>query len=310
MSRLLLALALLPFFPLSPVALAQAPVAIVGNVVAQPERDAVTLEWEISGDSSDVAYYVIAYAHASFASLGRSAAEGTEETYDNSTSFTLRDLLNRGFMDGQQMYLAVAAVNTRGIEGPLSPEVSFTVRGPLGLLTGQADQPIPPSDTVPPPPPLPPVVEQPSPLPLPPVVPRADTVPPEDPTGLMLAKSLSRDQRSYIVKMSWQPSANTTGDLQNYNLYESGDRGANFLGPVTVAATILSATLTDVPPGTLTVKVTAKDRSGNESKGVVKTILLPDTGPGLAFILSLLGAGLGTPVVEWRRKQLATGGKR
>lgn len=120
-----------------------------------------------------------------------------------------------------------------------------------------------------------------------------DRTPPEPPRNLALTKTLERNGL-YRVEASWNESLNTEGDLQSYNVYESADRGKKFVGPTALRATVTSTTIANVPPGTLTVKITAMDQSGNESEGTEETILLPETGPALTLLLSVAGASLWT----------------
>ena len=136
------------------------------------------------------------------------------------------------------------------------------------------------------------------PIPKPPTVePEQDTTAPEDPTNLTLKKILQADGL-YTVTATWKESADSDDDLKNYNLYESKNRGRKFIGPTALAALATSVKLTDVPPGTLTVKLTAYDETGNESEGIEEEIVLPETG-GAALLLSLAGAG----VYATRRKK-------
>lgn len=120
-----------------------------------------------------------------------------------------------------------------------------------------------------------------------------DRTPPEPPRDLILKKAL-QENGLYRVEASWRESLNTAQDLQSYNVYESGELGKTFVGPTALRATVLSTTIADVPPGTLTMKITAMDRNGNESGGVQETIILPETGPALTLLLSIAGAGLWT----------------
>ena len=129
-------------------------------------------------------------------------------------------------------------------------------------------------------------------------LPAIDITPPEDVSNLTLTKSLQSDG-NYIVHASWSESLNTANDLASYNLYESDDFGRNFVGPIALIATITSTTIANVPPGTLTVKLSTMDDDGNESVGIQEMIVLPETGPALLLILSAAGAG----VVSMRRKR-------
>ncbi len=122
--------------------------------------------------------------------------------------------------------------------------------------------------------------------------PPPDTTQPEPARNLVLRKVL-QENGLYTVHASWVESLNTEGDLLSYNLYESGDRGKTFVGPTALQATVTSTTISDVSPGTLTLKVTALDEVPNESAGIEETIILPETGAAALLGISLGGASIG-----------------
>ena len=96
--------------------------------------------------------------------------------------------------------------------------------------------------------------------------------------------------------LNWTASEDSEGDLAEYLVYQSLD-GASFGDAVTIAKSLTSYQANGLTPGeTYTFKVTAVDENGNESDGVMTTITLPETGPGLLLMggFSLLGAGVAT----------------
>lgn len=135
------------------------------------------------------------------------------------------------------------------------------------------------------------------------VPPPPDTTPPEPPRNLVLRKVL-QENGLYTVHASWVESLNTEGDLLSYNLYESGDRGKTYAIPTALQATVTSTTISDVPPGTLTLKVTALDEVPNESAGIEETIILPETGPALLLGMSALGAAWMSTRKKGKRKSI------
>ncbi len=148
-------------------------------------------------------------------------------------------------------------------------------------------------------------IPEPTPIPVPtptPTIPEPDITPPEDATKLALQRILQSDG-NYTVKASWQGSLDTAKDLASYNLYESPDRGYTFVGPTVLLGTVMSSTIANIPPGTFTLKVTALDKTGNESKGIMETIILPETGAA-TLLLSSLGAAA-VSVRRIRRKARA-----
>lgn len=126
-------------------------------------------------------------------------------------------------------------------------------------------------------------------------VPPPDVTPPEDAQNLMLRKILQPDG-NYTVKATWEESLNTAEDLASYKLYESDDEGTSFAGPTVLLGTVVSSTIANIPPGTFTLKVTAADKTGNESHGIMETIILPETGAA-----TLLLASLGAAAISARR---------
>lgn len=127
-----------------------------------------------------------------------------------------------------------------------------------------------------------------APVPLPAPEPIPDTTPPEDAQNLVLRKIL-QPNGNYTVKATWGKSIDTAKDLASYNLYESDDEGKSFAGPTVILGTIVSSTIANIPPGTFTLKLTASDTTGNESRGIMETIILPETGAA-TLLLSSLGA--------------------
>ncbi|HLD07818.1 MAG TPA: hypothetical protein VJB60_02020 [Candidatus Peribacterales bacterium] len=141
-------------------------------------------------------------------------------------------------------------------------------------------------------------VSSPAPEPLP------DTIPPEDASNLTLKRTLQTDG-NYTVEATWKASRNTANDLASYKLYESIDRGRNFVGPTVVLGTVLSTKISNLAPGTFTLKITAADHTGNESQGIMETIILPQTGAA-----TLLLSSLGAAVVSARRIRRGARGRR
>jgi len=134
-----------------------------------------------------------------------------------------------------------------------------------------------------------------------PVLDLADLIAPEDITNL-----LANITNESTVLLSWDPSIDSEGDLVEYFVYQSVDGGLSF----GEAMEYLASEMGDQPqlsvdgltPGqTYTFKVSAVDANGNKSDGVMTTVTLPESGPGMMAMgmFSLLGAG----VVSRRRKQ-------
>ncbi|MFA6023911.1 MAG: fibronectin type III domain-containing protein [Candidatus Gracilibacteria bacterium] len=117
----------------------------------------------------------------------------------------------------------------------------------------------------------------------------ADLIAPEDITNF-----LSEATDESTVLLTWTASADTAGDLAEYLLYQSMDNGMSFGDALELASSAVEYEVDDLTPGkTYTFKVTAVDENGNESEGMLTTVTLPESGPGLLVLgaLSLLGAG-------------------
>ncbi len=115
----------------------------------------------------------------------------------------------------------------------------------------------------------------------------SDTVSPEDATNLM-AKLV----QSMVVGLTWKGSADTAGDLAQYVLYTKKD-GEEYGDGVILQPNSTSFNVENLQQGMkYFFKLTAKDKSGNESEGVTTSFVLPGTGPELGLLaLGSLGAG-------------------
>lgn len=111
----------------------------------------------------------------------------------------------------------------------------------------------------------------------------ADVIAPEDITNLLA----SIEGEDGLV-LNWTASLNTAGDLAKYLVYMSTDGGSTWAEAVEVASSLTTKNFGLLETGkTYTFKVTAVDENGNESSGVLTTIELPETGPGMVAMLGL-----------------------
>jgi hypothetical protein len=356
-----------------PSALTEETVGVTG-ITLQAAPNAVAVSWTAVSNSIIVDHYAVSYAKESILqNNGRFLDQ--ESTIDAETSLILLDAQNRGFTNGETMYVTVTAVDRSGAATPIveeksiliqAPGSSVTLRGleqavsenlttvtltfstaillpaenpanhfaiteeettnPIGILAAVASGnqvilttlPMTPrshyavsfSDAL--------TASDGSPLdqtrrmgsfvargdgtvpsssssvssPLPIIeAPPVDTTAPEPPRMLVLRKVVQKNGL-YTVHASWEESVNSEGDLAGYKLYESADRGATFAPATALQATITSTSIADVPPGTLTIKLTSVDEVPNESQGIQETIILPETGPALLLGMSAAGAVL------------------
>jgi len=110
---------------------------------------------------------------------------------------------------------------------------------------------------------------------------------PEDASQLSASKA-----GADMVKLIWKASPNTAGTLAHYMLYQGND-GTNYGTGAAIDPTATSTQVGNLIPGIkYFFKLTAKDAAGNESKGIVTSFTLPQTGPELGLLL-LGSLGLG-----------------
>ncbi len=124
-----------------------------------------------------------------------------------------------------------------------------------------------------------------------------DIVAPEDVTEFM-ASILS----STSLRLTWDASVDSAGDLAEYLVYMSSDGGKTFGAALEVASTVTSYDFTKLTAGsTYTFKVSAVDSNGNESDGVMTNITLPESGPELLVLVPM--SMLGAAIVRRRQKK-------
>lgn len=108
----------------------------------------------------------------------------------------------------------------------------------------------------------------------------SDKTAPEDVTNL-LAQMLKK----LVVTLSWKGSANTLGDLASYVLYMSTD-GVSYDKGLLVSPDAKTFEITNIMPKIkYWFKLAARDKTGNESQGIVTTFTLPATGPEIGLVL-------------------------
>ena len=94
------------------------------------------------------------------------------------------------------------------------------------------------------------------------------------------------------MELRWEASKNSAGDLADQLLYQNEGKAIKTLETGTSLGTSTTTIeIEELKSGTWhSFKVSAKDMTGNESKGAVTAIYLPQTGPGLAagFMTSLV----------------------
>lgn len=119
-----------------------------------------------------------------------------------------------------------------------------------------------------------------------------DIVPPSD-----VAKFLANvvlDGEKYMVTLSWEIPSVNVGDVVDQIVYMSTDKGGNYLKQATLDAEATKYEMANLEAGEYWFKLTQRDAEGNESDGVLKKVVLSETGPGVVglILFSLAGGRL------------------
>lgn len=123
-----------------------------------------------------------------------------------------------------------------------------------------------------------------------------DVKPPED-----VANFAGTVLKNMAAKLSWKGSKNSAGDLVEYIIYRSTD-GKKYGQLTSLSKENTAYQLDALEPGNHYYKITAKDTSGNESKGKTVRIHLAETGPEIGFLIAG-SMGLGQIFGLRRRKK-------
>lgn len=119
-----------------------------------------------------------------------------------------------------------------------------------------------------------------------------DLISPEDVSKLI---ARIKDAEKNIVELRWQASKNSANDLVDQLLYQGEGKNASEFGAgMSLGAEAAAAEVQDLQRGKwYTFKVATKDGTGNESRGAIRSIFLPETGPGM------VAAGLTALLMGW-----------
>lgn len=121
-----------------------------------------------------------------------------------------------------------------------------------------------------------------------------DETPPEDITNLV--DSIRAQIDKWIVTLSWTPSINSAGDLDDQILYRSLNRGTTWAGSSHLGKDTRQVEIPENPNTTVAYKITTMDIAGNESAGIIRIVnlpALPQTGGGVLLLgMSTLAGAL------------------
>ena len=105
------------------------------------------------------------------------------------------------------------------------------------------------------------------------------------------------------MSLSWTPSINSAGDLDDQILYRSLNRGTTWAGSSHLGKDTRQVEIPENPNTTVAYKITTMDIAGNESAGIIRIVnlpALPQTGGGVLLLgMSTLAGAL----FQLRRKQ-------
>ncbi len=130
-----------------------------------------------------------------------------------------------------------------------------------------------------------------------------DTTPPEDVSNLM-ASYVAR-LSDYLVTLTWTPSADTAGDLNDQLYYRSTNGGTLWSDAESLGKTATKKEVSEQPETEITYRITTEDVAGNESVGLIRMVslpALPATG-GPAALIAMGFALAGTSLRYMRKKK-------
>ncbi|MBI5414672.1 fibronectin type III domain-containing protein [Candidatus Peregrinibacteria bacterium] len=125
-----------------------------------------------------------------------------------------------------------------------------------------------------------------------------DTTPPENVTDLKI--SSTPRLKDFLLSLSWKKS--TSSDVDHQTVYESTDKGKNWVDGVKLEKDTEKYDTSGKPETEHTTKVSATDTSGNENSGTIESIRLPAL-PQTGAPLSLAALASALYVVIRRRQK-------
>ncbi len=129
-----------------------------------------------------------------------------------------------------------------------------------------------------------------------------DAVAPDDEGPKDVAELLAdvaKEAEKYIVTLSWDVVEENAGKVTQQILYLSEDNKA-YDQKADIDPEASQYEVKDLEAGEYWFKLTQKDATGNESEGIIKKVILAETGPGVVGLI-LVSLGLGRLVT--RRKK-------
>lgn len=126
-----------------------------------------------------------------------------------------------------------------------------------------------------------------------------DKVAPKD-VAKFLAKTLFEGEK-YVVTLTWEIPKVNIGDVIEQIVYMSTDKGENYAKQATLDPEATKYEAANLDAGEYWFKLTQKDAAENESEGVIKKVILSETGPEMIGLV-LVSLGLGRIFGRKKRK--------
>jgi len=130
-----------------------------------------------------------------------------------------------------------------------------------------------------------------------------DITPPEDITNLV--SQINQRITDFLVTLRWKASKNSSGDLADQVIYRSTDKGKKWDNGKSLGKEAVKFEKVEQPETEVSYKITTKDKTGNESVGVIKSVKLPklvETGPGILIASGVAFIGFGLNNLRKRKK--------
>ncbi|MCC6643799.1 Ig-like domain-containing protein [Candidatus Peregrinibacteria bacterium] len=120
----------------------------------------------------------------------------------------------------------------------------------------------------------------------------------EEAASDLVAKAMAQ----MMVNLSWKPNADKLAGMANFVVYMSADKGVTYGPGVVLGKDAKSYDFSNLKEDMVYYfKLTTRDAAGNESAGLITSLILPKTGPELAFLF-MGSAGLGAWFTKKKKK--------
>ncbi len=138
------------------------------------------------------------------------------------------------------------------------------------------------------------------------VAPTATDKPTTDTENTKVAEAASdlmaKAMANMMVNLSWKPNADKLAGMANFVVYMSADKGVTYGDGVVLGKDAKSYDFSSLKEDMVYYfKLTTRDANGKESEGLITSLILPKTGPEIAFLF-MGSAGLGAFFTRKKKK--------